>query len=229
MKRKKVIFVVLGCVVLFFLYRQYHWEQSIADWVAQIEAMGALGMFIYIFLYIVATVLLIPGSIITLAAGFIYGPWLGTVLVSCASMAGAIGAFFISRSVFGIYVQKLVQKYPAWTTFDQLIASSGKKIVFLLRLSPVFPFNILNYLLGLSSISSKDYIVASWIGMLPGTFLYVYFGSLLENLTQKPTLNNTSGLYQQWYWAMGLVLTCVLVVYLSKLAKNALEKEKSNV
>ncbi len=187
---------------------------------------GALGFVLYMAIYIGATVLLIPGSILTLAAGFIYGVGGGMALVFPASMIGATLAFILGRSIARESIASRIEGNKLFSAVDQVTGSDGFKIVFLLRLSPVFPFSLLNYGLGLTKVRLRDYVAASAIGMLPGTLLYVYLGSLITNaaqLTDRGALPDSGRFGQVMFWG-GLVATVVVTVVITRLAKRALNE-----
>src|SRR5262249_39113893 len=139
--------------------------------------LGVWGPVVFIAGYVVAAVAFVPGSVLTLAAGAIFGLAKGAVIVFIAAVLGSAAAFLVSRYVWGGGIERRRTKNGRLAGIDQAVGTQGRKIVFLLRLSPVFPFNLLNYGLGLTKVSFSDFLVAS-VGMLPGTLLYVYYGKL---------------------------------------------------
>lgn len=145
--------------------------------VQAVAASGPAGMAAFVLVYAVVTVLALPGSVLTLGAGFAFGIGVGFGLVSLASTLGASAAFLIARHVGR---ERLARRFRGRTfsAIDRAIEREGWKIVLLLRLSPLIPFNALNYLLGLTGIPFRQAVLASWIGMMPGTLLYVYLGAL---------------------------------------------------
>ena len=151
--------------------------QNLLQW---IQDLGTIGYLIFIFAYILSAVFLIPASILTFGAGIIFDVIEGAVLVSIASVLGAITAFLIGRYLARGWVSQQIEKYPKFKAVDEAVGKEGWKIVGLTRLSPVFPFVILNYAFAITKVSFKDYAIASWIGMLPGTIMYVYIGSCLS-------------------------------------------------
>ncbi|MBI4483426.1 MAG: TVP38/TMEM64 family protein [Acidobacteria bacterium] len=191
-----------------------------------IRGSGAAGMLVYALVYIVATVGLLPGSVLTLGAGFAYGPIVGTALVSPASVMGATLACLLGRSLARGWIARKVAGNAKFRAIDQAIGESGFKIVLLLRLSPVFPFNLLNYGLGLTAVRLRDYVLASFLGMLPGTFLYVYLGSLVtsasELLSGKRADAGWGG--QAVYWG-GLAATVLVTVFVTRIARRALARQ----
>lgn len=143
-----------------------------------IAASGYLGPVIFAGAYTSATVLLFPASVLTLAAGYLFGPLKGTAVVSVSSTAGACLAFLVSRYLARPLVESKVADNPKFQAVYKSITADGAKLVLLLRLSPLVPFSLLNYGLGITQVRFLDYALASWLGMLPGTFAYVYLGSL---------------------------------------------------
>ena len=154
--------------------------QNALTWV---ESLGSIAPIAFIVLYNVATVLLIPGSLLTLGSGVLFGLVWGSVYVFFAATLGATLAFWLGRTVARDWVSKKISAYPKFAAIDKAVAKEGFKIVFLTRLSPLFPFNLLNYAFGITQVSLKDYVLGS-VGMIPGTILYVYIGSLIGSVAQ---------------------------------------------
>src|ERR671937_1413883 len=150
------------------------WLSSFNDWVGQ---MGVAGILIFIAVYAVATVLLAPGAILTIGAGFAFGLWKGFLAVSGGATLGASLAFLVARFIARDKIEAMATGNEKFRNIDNAIGKQGAKLIFLLRLSPVIPFNLSNYFYGLTSVKFWPYVLASWIGMIPGTFLYVYIGT----------------------------------------------------
>jgi uncharacterized membrane protein YdjX (TVP38/TMEM64 family) len=190
-----------------------------------IRGAGVLGLFVYALAYMAAALLLLPGSLLTLGAGLAYGPLYGTLLVSPVSVAAASAAFLLGRTAARPWIQKRVEADPRFSVIDAAIGREGFKIVALLRLSPVLPFNLLNYALGLTRVGLRDFVLASFVGMLPGTILYVYLGSLVTNVSALSTSAEAGGTPRQvLYWA-GLAATVLVSVYVTRIARRALNEE----
>ncbi len=207
------------------------WEAPTREWslafIQYIRNLGWVGFLFYALAYVVGTVLLFPGTLLTVGSGFLFGPVWGTVLVSPASVAGATIAFVLSRSFARDWVAEKVQKYPRFAAIDRAVGKHSLKAVLLLRLQPInLPFALLNYSLGLTSVKLRDYILASWLGMLPATILYVYAGSVVRDLAIvfRGGFSEVDSWQRLLFWG-GLVATAVLVVFLTKLARRALEEE----
>ena len=168
-----IIIVIALFLAMKFLPVQ-EWLGSFNDWVGQ---MGVAGIFIFIGVYAVATVLLAPGVILTIGAGFAFGLWKGFLAVSAGATLGASLAFLVARFIARDKVEAIAKRSEKFRNIDNAIGKQGAKLVFLLRLSPVIPFNLSNYFYGLTGVKFWPYVLASWIGMMPGTFLYVYIGT----------------------------------------------------
>lgn len=199
--------------------------QWMVDFIHWAKGMGAAGGAIYAVFYIAGTALFFPGLPLTLGAGFLYGAIVGTLVVSPASVAGATLAFLIARYVARNWVTRRLKKYPQAAAIDRAIEKNGFKAVVLLRLQPVLPFNILNYALGLTSIRLRDYMLASWIGMFPATVLYVYLGSIMNDISDLLRGRPNSGIAGRLLLWGGLAAIVVLVWWLGRIAKKALREE----
>ena len=192
-----------------------------AEWV---RGLGVWGPIVFIVGYVVATVAFVPGSILTLAAGAIFGLFRGTVYVFVAATVGSILAFLVSRYLARARIERRLQGNSRFEAIDRAVGAQGLKIVLLLRLSPVFPFNLLNYALGLTKVRLRDYVVAA-VGMLPGTFLYVYYGKLAGDvaaLAGGVKVEKGAG-----YWTvltLGLVATIAVTAVVTRIARNALRE-----
>ncbi len=191
-----------------------------------LASLGAWGAIVFVLIYILATVFLIPGSALTLAGGLIFGVVKGSILVSIASVAGATASFLVGRYFLRSWVEKQIETQPKFKAIDAAVAQEGWKIVGLTRLSPLFPFVFLNYAFGVTNVSLQDFVLASWIGMLPGTVMYVYLGSLPK--TAASAVSGSINTLQLILNIVGLVATVAVTVYVTKISLKALEKQVSN-
>jgi uncharacterized membrane protein YdjX (TVP38/TMEM64 family) len=199
--------------------------QWMVDFIHWAKGKGPTGGVVYALFYIAGTALFFPGLPLTLGAGFLYGAVIGTLVVSPASVAGASLAFLIARYVARDWVTRRLKKYPQAAAIDRAIEKNGFKAVVLLRLQPVLPFNILNYALGLTSIRLRDYMLASWIGMFPATVLYVYLGSVMNDISDLLRGRPNSGMAGRFLLWGGLAAIVILVWWLGRIAKRALRDE----
>lgn len=186
------------------------------DWIGPPTVGGAL---IFIAIYIVATVLLIPGSVLTLGAGAAFGLAWGSACVSIAATIGAALAFLIGRHLTRDLVARKIDRNPRFAAIDRAVAAEGWKVVALARLSPLFPFTLLNYAFGLTKVRFWHYVVASWVGMLPGTIMYVYLGSIANAATIR-----SRGTGEWILYGVGLLATVLVTIHITRLAKRALDR-----
>jgi uncharacterized membrane protein YdjX (TVP38/TMEM64 family) len=195
-----------------------------AEWV---EGLGALGPIVFILGYAAAVVAFIPGSVMTLASGAIFGLAEGTLYVFVAATLGSTLAFLIARHAARASIEKRIEGDARFAAIDRAVGVEGRKIVVLLRLSPVFPFNLLNYALGLTRVRLVDYLIASF-GMLPGTLLYVYSGMLIGDVAAiAGGVETERGAAGWWVLGLGFAATLAVTVYVTRIAKRALDAATS--
>jgi uncharacterized membrane protein YdjX (TVP38/TMEM64 family) len=193
-----------------------------AEWVA---SLGVWGPVVFIIGYAVAAVAFIPGSLLTLAAGAIFGLAKGTLYTFLGATLGSAAAFLVARYLARGAIERRIAGNPKFAAVDKAVGREGFKIVALLRLSPVFPFNLLNYSLGLTKVPFLQYLAAS-IAMLPGTLLYVYYGKAAGSLAALAGDAETERGPE--YWAtlgVGLLATVLVTTYVTRLAGRALRQE----
>lgn len=195
---------------------------------AWVESVGVWGPIVFMLGYLLATVAFVPGSLLTLAAGAIFGLAKGTLYVFLGATAGTAVAFLVARYVARSAIERRLESNQRFGTIDAAIARSGLKIVFLLRLSPAFPYNLLNYALGLTSVRFRDYMLASF-GMLPATFLYVYYGKVIGSLAALSGGATVEGGAERWILiGVGLVATIAVTTIVTRIARRALAEEVEN-
>jgi uncharacterized membrane protein YdjX (TVP38/TMEM64 family) len=200
------------------------WLNSFNLWVA---GLGAIGVVIFIIIYALATVLFVPGSVLTIGAGFIFGLGLGVVAVSIGSVTGAALAFLASRYLARKKIESLARRNEKFESIDRAIGEQGWKLVFLLRLSPLIPFNLSNYFYGVTAVKFWPYVLASWIGMLPGTVLYVYLGTVGKAGVESATGGGRARSALEWaFLIVGLIATVIVTVWVTQIARTALRRTK---
>jgi uncharacterized membrane protein YdjX (TVP38/TMEM64 family) len=187
---------------------------------AWIDGLGLWGPLALGAIYILAALLFVPGSLLTLAAGAIYGLLLGTIIVSVASTTAAALAFLIARHAARDTVRRKVERSPRLAAVDAAIGEEGWKVVMLLRLSPAVPFNLQNYLYGVTAVRFWPCVLASWLAMLPATFMYVYLGSL----GRAAAAGRDTSPAEWTLRGIGLLATVAVTVYVARLARNAIRR-----
>jgi uncharacterized membrane protein YdjX (TVP38/TMEM64 family) len=191
------------------------------DW---ISSLGVLAPVVFIAIYVIACVMFIPGSILTIGAGVIFGVVWGSIYVSIASTTGATAAFLVGRYIARDWVARKLAGNAKFKAIDDAVGREGWKIVALTRLSPVFPFNLLNYAFGLTKVALRDYVIASWAGMIPATVMFVYIGSLSGDLARAASGAHVQTSLKWALDAIGLAATIAVAVYATRIATRALRE-----
>lgn len=199
-------------------------EGALSAALAWVSGLGPWGPAAFIAIYVLATVAFLPGSILTLGAGAVFGVVMGSVYVSAASTLGATAAFLIGRHFARDAVARRTAGHPGFAAVDKAVAAEGWKIVGLIRLSPLFPFNLLNYALGVTQVGLRDYVLASWVGMMPGTIMYVYVGSLAGDVAGLGAAGRTRTPAEWALYIVGLLATVAVSLYVTRIARKALER-----
>ena len=211
--------VVLLVVVITLARTQLHHVPAVLAWVRE---LGWLAPLAYGAIYALAVPLLVPGSLLTLTAGALFGLWPGVPVVFCGAVVGSSLAFLVSRYLARPWVESWAGRHPRFAAIDRAVATEGTRMVFLLRLTPLVPFTILNYLLGLTRIRWRDTLLAA-PGMLPGTFLYVYYGHVIGDVTAVAAGARPPRTPAQYVLlAVGLVAAALVAWRVSRVARRAL-------
>jgi uncharacterized membrane protein YdjX (TVP38/TMEM64 family) len=222
--RYRVIWWVLVILLVLVGVKLFPWREGIGNLLAWIRTIGPAAPVIFVLVYILACVLLLPGSLITLGAGFLFGVAKGFVVVSVGSVAGATAAFLIGRTAARQWIGDRVKGRPKFEAVDEAVGQRGFYIVLLTRLSPLFPFTLLNYFYGITAVTLRDYVLASWIGMVPGTLMYVYLGSIAKSLTELLAGQSTAGRGTTILFWLGLVATVAVAILVTRVARRALDE-----
>jgi uncharacterized membrane protein YdjX (TVP38/TMEM64 family) len=208
-----LIAVVTAAAVLLPLQQ---WVDAFATWV---EALGVSGMLIFALVYIVAVVALFPASLLTVAAGVAFGLW-AVPLVIASAATGATLAFLLSRYLFRERVQRWARRRPELAAVDEAVRANGWKVVGLLRLSPLVPFNLQNYFFGVTRIALLPYVLATTVGIVPGTVLYVAIGVVGRATVGSGRLDVTRIVLL----VVGLLATIGVVVLVARKANEELRR-----
>ncbi|XP_076892867.1 uncharacterized protein LOC143544721 [Bidens hawaiensis] len=200
-------------------------EKTLKDFLLWVEDdLGPWGPVALAVAYIPLTILAVPASVLTLGGGYLFGLPMGFLADSIGAVIGATAAFLLGRTIGKTYVISKLGDYPKFRAVAIAIQKSGFKIVLLLRLVPLLPFNMLNYLLSVTPISVWEYMMASWLGMMPITLALVYVGTTLKDLAD---VTHGWGRFSKTLWALvilSFVVSVILMVVVTKVAKSALEK-----
>ena len=199
------------------------WMARFLDWAS---ATGTPGLAGFALIYMLGAVLFLPAFLLTLGAGAVFGLVRGTLAVWCGATLGASAAFLISRHLVRERMEGWFEDHRDFAALDTAFGKQGARIVLLARLSPLLPYNLLNYFFGLTRVGFWSYLLASWLGMLPGIVLYVYLGFAGRALAGRTTEPGVGSLWDVIFWSMGLIATSMLALTLRKIARQALSEER---
>ena len=184
----------------------------------------SIGILAFICIYILIVLLILPASWLSLLAGFLYGSYLGSIIVFIAASIGASAAFFISKSIFAKKITQLISNNSKLRLMETVVQKGGLKLIFLARLSPIFPFSILNYFYGLNNIKFKDFLLGL-LGILPGTFLYCSIGSLAKSLQELKQMQSPNNLYLT---ILSIASTFLVIYFFAKYSKEYFDNSKES-
>lgn len=211
--------IVITLSVLAVILPVKDWIRGFVEWV---QHMGPAGVVVFIVVYALATVLFLPGWIFTVSAGLIYGIVGGTLVALAGAIIGSTVAFLIARYLLRKNIEEVAEAKPRFRAIDEAIGKNGWKIVGLLRLSPLIPFNLSNYFYGITSIRFLPYLLVSAVGMIPGTLLYAYLGAIGQAGISGGGSHRS--IWQYLLLGVGLLATIAVTILVSRIAKNALKK-----
>jgi uncharacterized membrane protein YdjX (TVP38/TMEM64 family) len=183
-----------------------------------VESMGSLGVVYFGVAYTIAEILAIPAIPLTASAGYLFGPVEGTSVVLLSASIAAAVSFVIGRTLLRDYVESILEESPKFAKIDRAIGKEGFKLMVLLRLSPIFPFALSNYLYGASSINFRAFFFGTLFGFAPGTLAYVYTGYVGKALT-----DGAEGSYPWFVYAGGLAVFAGLLKAVADTATQIVE------
>lgn len=219
------IAAIAGAAVVLWLLSHYS-GQYVLPFARWVHGLGACGPIAFILTYTVVEIFLIPASALTLAAGALFGFAAGSVYAFVGAMLGSLSAFFMGRYVVRPIVKRRLQGDGRFEMIDSAAARGGIKLVALLRLSPVLPYTVLNYALGVTRIGARDYIIGTFF-ILPGTLVYTYYGTVIANLTGLSSGAHRGAAFYI-LMAAGVAATIAVVVVIARLANQQLREVERN-
>tara|TARA_Y100001970_G_scaffold262621_1_gene347080 strand:+ start:280 stop:876 length:597 start_codon:yes stop_codon:yes gene_type:complete len=175
-----------------------------------------IGVFSFVCIYILIVLLILPASWLSLLSGFLYGSYLGSIIVFISASIGASVAFFVSKSFFAKKLKNLFSHYPKLSVIEKVVEKGGLKLIFLARLSPIFPFSILNYFYGFNNVKFRDFALGLF-GIIPGTFLYCSIGSLAKSFQELKNVQSPNNLYMT---IIGVFSTFLVVYFSAKYSRE---------
>jgi uncharacterized membrane protein YdjX (TVP38/TMEM64 family) len=222
---KRIALLVLAALAVLAAFWSAPPGEIVEDVAGTAREWGLAGVGFFVVAYVVSTVAFVPGSWLTLLAGFLYGPVWGLVVASPASVAAATAAFLLGRTLLRDWAQRRIGASARARALNTAAERDGFTLVLLLRLSPLFPFNVLNYALGLTGVPLRTYVLASFLGMLPATALYVYLGSLVTVAAQLGTGTPAAGTGGTWLTVAGVAATLGVMFTGARVARRALASQ----
>ena len=221
-KRSPALTVAVAAIAIALLVVLFR-TLPIADWLGRFQSwvhdLGFAGYVLYALVYAACCVLFVPASILTLGAGALYGLGVGVGVVLVGATLGATLSFLLARTLLRRRIESMTQGNALFRALDRAIGKEGAKIVFLVRLAPIFPFTYINYAFGLTGIPTASYVVASFFGMIPGTFAYVYLGSAAAGAASGDA-DATRKVIQ----IAGAVFALVVTIFVARLATRAIRE-----
>ncbi|KAL1216536.1 putative membrane protein [Cardamine amara subsp. amara] len=215
-----LLLVAIGTAVTFLPV-----EQKLKDFLLWIkEDLGPFGPLALALAYIPLTIVAVPASVLTLGGGYLFGLPVGFVADSIGATLGATAAFLLGRTIGRSYVTSKIKHYPKFQAVSLAIQKSGFKIVLLLRVVPILPFNMLNYLLSVTPVRLGEYMLATWFGMMPITFALVYVGTTLKDLSDITHGWHEMSAFRWVLMMFGVALAVILIICITRVAKSSLEK-----
>ena len=225
----RVVAAVAALIALFSAGYYFDAPQYLHRTLVWVDGLGGWGAVVFIVMYVAVCVLVIPGSILTLGAGAVFGVLRGTLYTAVGATLGASVAFLLGRTLFRDWVAKKVAGSKKLSAVDEAVGREGGKLVFLLRLSPLIPFSLSNYVYGLTPIKLREYVIASAVGMLPGILLYSYLGSLVRRFAELGAGATQSSPAQWGLYTVGLIATIIATTRVTIVARRALRNKDMNI
>lgn len=219
----RLVFLFILIVLLFVISITANTREYLVYILNRVHELGWIGILIYMGIFTVGTVFFFPGSVLKLAGGLFFGVFRGLIIVSISATLGATFAFLVGRYIAREWVEKKVKDNATLNAIDRAIGEEGRNIVGLVRLTPLIPFNLINYVFGVTRISLGQYVKSTWIGMLPKIFMYVYIGSLAGSLSTLRENNLREQPFQWVLYSVGLIVTIVVIIQLTRIAHRTLK------
>ena len=216
------IVLLLALIGIFFCFQGKFHMVSVVSFLEWLEGLGAWAPFLFILIDMLAVVLVLPGVILTLGAGFMFGILRGSLYVLIGTTIGATIAFLIARYLFSERATEFFLGYPKLKLVNDEFKQAGWKFVLLTRLVPFFPFKLSNYLFGLMQISLRDFVIGVFFGIMPFTVTNVYIGSLAVDLATIGSRTASRSRMEWTIYGMGVIIAIVAVIYITYLARRAL-------
>lgn len=216
-----VALLVVGALI--YVARSAPFLGAVEETENVVRRWGTMSIVIYPLLVMAATVLLLPGGILSLGGGFFFGLWWGTLLVLVGNLLGAAVAFFVGNKLGRKFVRQRILRDPRWAALDGAIGKHGPRIIFYSQLNPLFPTSLFNYLYGITKVRFWECLQWVALGRLPGVFLYCYLGTLGQLGIRILRGESEPGPMEYALWGGGLLLTVGVAALLGHTATKVIE------
>ncbi len=216
-----IVLLIGAAIAAALMYPVAKWLDSLLDWLRE---LGVWGPILFSAVYVVASVLFVPASWLTLGAGYAFGFVVGSASALAGSLLGAVLSFFLGRTLARRAIERRLAKSPRFAALDRGVAEEGFKLVLLVRLTPALPFAPANYAFGATRVRFRDYFLGSLVGMFPGCLMYTYLGWVTQSLTGMAR-GQTQRTPAEWaLLAVGLIATVAVTVVITRIARRALRE-----
>ncbi len=213
--------ILAAVVVAVWILPLDQWLDRAGEWNKANPVAGAV---LYVLFATVGAVVFLPGSVIVMSAGYLYGLSVGSCLALLGVTFGAFAAFMSGRVLVRGWVLSRLEGHPRLQALDRAVYDQSFVIVALTRLSVIIPFNLLNYVYGVTGVRKTAYVVATAVGMIPATVLWTYVGTLAKNFDDIRSGNLDSGLPSVYLLLLGLVMIVIVVYIVHRAASRALNE-----
>ncbi len=215
---------LVALVALFALYTYGPAATTLERWAEQLRDLGFIGGAVFAGGYALAAAALAPATPFPLTAGVLWGGWWGFLVAWSGEVLGACVSFALGRTLLRARAQQLAESYPLVGALDDAVEEGGMRLLILVRLSPVFPFGVLNYGLGLTRVRARDFVVSTVVGVVPASALLVYAGASLTRVADAITGDTPLGWGEITLSVIGLVASLVAVTMVSRATRRALDR-----
>ena len=215
--------LVIAVVLVFALSQFFPVVDSVEALQRRVMSLGAWAAVCYPLLFAACSILLLPGGILAVGAGFFFGLWWGFLIVFAGNLIATAVSFALSRSIAKRWFRQKLSDNPTLRAFGPVVERESWKIIFLSQLHPLFPTSLLNYFYGLTRIRFGTYMLWASIGRIPGLFLYAYAGTLGQLAVRIMQHKNYPRVIEYWIWGGMFVTTTLLVIVLGRVAHRAIQ------
>jgi uncharacterized membrane protein YdjX (TVP38/TMEM64 family) len=225
---KSIVIGVVVVTVLLALMLYFDTTSQVLLLLQWLDAQGLTALLWFVLIMAIVVVLLLPGVLFTTGAGFVFGVFQGSAVVILGTTLGAAMAFLIARYLFGASMRRFIMSNRWLNILDRDVVVHGFRIVLLTRLIPFFPGKLSNYIFGISQMSLRDFVCASFLGFIPFSVHNVYLGSIAADIATLGSRNTERTLLEWGLYGAGFILSISVVLYLNRVASRLLAEDLSS-